>query len=71
MKKLGGLLVNTFPIWGFVLALWGIASVAPTRLQAQSGNGARVVATCGTLPQAYSAGSTRQVTVNTSGQVCQ
>lgn len=42
--------------------------------RAQAGGargGALVVATCGTLPQAYVAGSTRTWTVNTNGQVCQ
>lgn len=32
---------------------------------------ALVVATCGTVPVTYAVGSTRQVTVDTNGQVCQ
>lgn len=36
---------------------------------AQQG-GALVVATCGTLPQAYAVGSVRQLTINTSGLLC-
>lgn len=31
---------------------------------------ARVVATCGTLPQAYAAGSTQQPTVDVNGKLC-
>ncbi len=40
-------------------------------VRAQSGGGARVVTTCGSPPQAYVPGTTRQLTVNTNGQVCQ
>jgi len=40
-----------------------------TSLKADGG-GAYVVATCGTLPVAYAVGSTRSITVNTSGQAC-
>jgi hypothetical protein len=33
-------------------------------------SGALVVQTCGTLPQPYAVGSTRQITVDTTGQLC-
>lgn len=49
-----------------IIALVCISSVSP---RADTG-GALVVATCGTLPQAYAVGSTRSLTVNTNGQVC-
>ena len=39
--------------------------------RAQNSAGALVVATCGTLGQAYAVGATRRLTVNTNGQVCQ
>ena len=42
----------------------------PSAVRADS-SGALVVTTCGTLPLAYSVGSTRQLTVNTNGLVCQ
>lgn len=57
----------------FALAL-GVASlvISSLTLKAQTtGGGALVVATCGTLGQQFAVGSTRQLTVNTSGQVCQ
>ena len=41
------------------------------RLKAQTGGGALVVATCGTLGQPYTAGATMKLTVNINGQVCQ
>jgi len=53
-----------------MLCLVSLAALS-ARLQAQTGNGAKVVAVCGTLPQAYTAGSTRQLTVDVNGQVCQ
>ena len=40
-------------------------------VRAQGAAGALVVATCGTLGQAYAVGATRRLTVNTNGQVCQ
>jgi hypothetical protein len=39
--------------------------------RAQTGGGALVVTTCGTPPLAFTVGATRQLTVNTNGQVCQ
>lgn len=54
-----------------VLLLCLGSGVAIYRAQAQGSSGAKVVATCGTLPQAYAVGATRQLTVNTNGQVCQ
>ena len=51
-----------------VSALWLTAYLQNSRAQT---SGATVVATCGTLPQAYVAGTTRNLTVNTNGQVCQ
>ena len=39
-------------------------------LRSQAGGDALVVATCGTLPQPYAVGSTRQPTVNTAGVTC-
>lgn len=62
------------------LLLGGLASIGvmyaallaiPKPVRAQAGGGALVVSICGTLPQAYVAGSTRTWTVNTNGQVCQ
>lgn len=47
-----------------LLVMWGVYA------NAQSGSGALVVASCGTVPVTYAVGSTRQITVNTSGQVC-
>ena len=47
---------------GFVFFLLGVNSA--------SAQDALVVATCGTLPQAYATGSTRQLTVDTSGRIC-
>ena len=52
--------------WVLVLLFVGMAS----GLRADTG-GALVVATCGTLPIQYAVGSTRSLTVNTNGQVCQ
>jgi hypothetical protein len=49
------------------LFLWGLSIVVP---RAQSGGGALVVTTCGTLPQAFVPGSTRSLTVNTNGVLC-
>lgn len=56
-------------LWVIALAVWGFSLVG--HLRAQTGSGALVVSACGTLPKAYPVGSTRQVTVNTNGQVCQ
>ena len=39
--------------------------------KAQGSGGALVVATCGTLGQAFAVGATRSLTVNINGQVCQ
>lgn len=47
------------------------AAVSSISLKAQTGGGALVVTTCGTLGQNFDVGSTRQLTVNTNGQVCQ
>ena len=41
------------------------------KASAQGSGGALVVATCGTLSPAYAVGTTRRLTVNTIGQVCQ
>ena len=49
------------------LVLWIASNSAP---RSQSGGGALVVASCGTLPQAYAVGSTRQPTVTTNGITC-
>ena len=40
-------------------------------LKADTGSGALVVLTCGTLPLQFAVGATRSLTVNTNGQVCQ
>lgn len=56
--------------WLLVLAIIR-AEMSSISLKAQTGGGALVVTTCGTLPLAYIAGATRQLTVNTNGQVCQ
>lgn len=48
-------------------AWFGSSWLTPSRADS---SGALVVTTCGTLPLAYAAGSTRQLTVNTSGLVC-
>jgi len=50
-----------------VLLILSIYPPAATRAQ---GSGALVVSVCGTLPNAYSVGATRQITVNTAGQTC-
>lgn len=63
MKRIAFLLALTF------FTVWSI--VANRDLKAQGSGGALVVVTCGTLPLAYTAGSTRALTVNTNGQVCQ
>ena len=58
----------------FILGALFFALTAGTAVytaRAQSGVGALVVATCGTLAQNFAVGSTRQITVNTNGQVCQ
>lgn len=52
-----------------ILALLTVLLLAGNKLKADSG-GALVVATCGSLPKAFAAGSTRSITVNTQGQVC-
>lgn len=54
-----------------VLLAMGLAGTVVYNAKAQGSGGARVVATCGTLPQAFAVGATRQLTVNTNGQVCQ
>jgi hypothetical protein len=54
-----------------VLLALGMASQVVFKASAQGGGGALVVATCGTLGQAYAVGATRRLTVNTNGQVCQ
>ena len=54
---------------GIMCALWVTVSNLPSN--AQTAGGAKVVAVCGTLPQVYSVGSTRQLTVDVNGQVCQ
>jgi len=51
---------------GAALALVG-AMISP---RAQSGGGALVVQTCGVLPQAFTAGSTRSLTVDVNGNTC-
>lgn len=53
-----------------MLALVIVLVVAVIWAKADTG-GALVVTTCGTLPLAYAVGSTRSLTVNTNGQVCQ
>lgn len=40
------------------------------RPKAQSAGGALVVQTCGTLPQAFTVGSTRSLTVDVNGNTC-
>ncbi len=45
----------------------GIALLLPL---CTSADAALVVTTCGTLPQAYTAGSTRPLTVDTTGKLC-
>jgi hypothetical protein len=51
---------------GVVLGL----GVYIARPKAQSGGGALVVQTCGVLPQAFTAGSTRSLTVDVNGNTC-
>lgn len=57
--------------WAIFVALWLLVTFAIHVARAQFPSGALVVTTCGTLPQAYAAGSTRSLTVNTSGSLCQ
>ena len=40
-------------------------------LKADTGSGALVVLTCGTLQLQFAVGATRSLTINTNGQVCQ
>lgn len=62
-------------IWRWALLLnftvWLLIAFAFHMARAQFSSGALVVQTCGTLPQAYAAGSTRSVTVDTNGNLCQ
>lgn len=52
--------------------LWAMVMAAAIyQASAQGSGGALVVATCGTLGQAYAVGATRRLTVNINGQVCQ
>ena len=51
-----------------LLLVWGILALGE-RAKADNG-GALVVATCGVLPLVFAVGSTRSLTVNTSGQIC-
>lgn len=59
--------------WMLFAFMWlaGLTAVASYKASAQGSGGALVVATCGTLPIAYSVGATRALTVNVNGQVCQ
>jgi len=50
--------------------LLGWAVFCAVVLLPQKVDAATVVQTCGTLPQPYTVGSTRPVTVDTNGQVC-
>lgn len=54
-----------------VLAIALLLVNLTVRLHAQMSAGALVVQTCGTLGQQFSVGSTRQLTVDTTGVVCQ
>ena len=62
LLSLSFLLLATSPIWLNSL-------LAVHKANAQAG-GALVVTTCGALPSAFSVGSTRSFTLNTSGQIC-
>ena len=54
-----------------VLLFMVLGGTVVFKAKAQGSGGALVVATCGTLGQAYAVGATRSLTVNTNGQVCQ
>lgn len=53
-----------------LLTVSALFLLAADRGRADSGSGALVVSTCGSVPKAFAAGSTRSITVNTQGQVC-
>ena len=52
-----------------IAIILGVLFGLTSQLAADS-SGALVVATCGTLPLAYSVGSTRALTIDTNGLVC-
>lgn len=55
----------------FASAVYLAVYLQNSPVRAQGSGGALVVATCGTLGQAFAVGSTRSMTVNVNGQVCQ
>lgn len=63
-----GLDIKSFIVGGILaLAAWGAFQA---QAQTVPPGMAVVVATCGTLPKAWVAGSFSPITINTAGQVC-
>lgn len=58
-------------VWAVLIATVTAVAGTGVALKAQGSGGALVVATCGTVPQVFAVGSTRSLTVNQNGQVCQ
>ena len=56
---------------GLALALLLASALFGSVLTRADTSGALVLATCGSLPLAYAVGTTRSMTLNVNGQVCQ